>query len=80
MEALLIQALGTHKRGNRMEMRFGLAERWQQVPLDERETYLERAARRARNKKAVPFESQSAFRAAVTSTPMPSSARGSRRA
>ena len=39
VEALLIQALGTHKRGNRREMRFGLAERWEQVPVHERDRY-----------------------------------------
>lgn len=79
LEALLIQALGTHKRGNRHEMRFGLAERWEQILLDERQRYLERVAPKPGGR-VVLFETRAAFRAAVAGTEMPSGARGSRRA
>ena len=70
MEALLILALGTQKRGNRHEMRFGLAERWEQVLLDERDIYLGRVEPDARTH-VVPFENRTAFRAAVAQTRMP---------
>ena len=71
VEALLIQALGTHKRGNRIEMRFGLAERWQQIVLKDRKTFLERVEPEA-GRRVVPRESRAAFRAAVAGTSMPS--------
>jgi hypothetical protein len=70
MEALLIQALGTHKRGNRHQMRFGLAERWEQIVLDDRKTFLGRVEPRP-GSRVVPFENRTAFRAALGSTRMP---------
>jgi hypothetical protein len=42
IEALLIQSLGTHHRGNAMEMRFSAAEHWTQVMLHEYDHYLDR--------------------------------------
>jgi len=64
VEALLIQALGTHGRGNRREERFGLAERWEQVLDHEKETYLERLGRSAR-RGSLPRENRAAFKAAI---------------
>jgi hypothetical protein len=42
IEALLIQALGTHKRSNLVQMRFAAAEHWSQVTLRESDELLER--------------------------------------
>jgi hypothetical protein len=78
LEALLIQALGTHKRGNRQEMRFGIAERWEQIVLGDHEEFLQRLERRPQmipRRRIVPFESRAAFRAAVAGTKMPRSSR-----
>ena len=40
VEALLIQALGTHHRGNALKMRFGSARQWTQVMAHEVDDYL----------------------------------------
>lgn len=42
IEALMIQSLGTQKRGNAQEMRFAAAEKWTQVMSHEAEEYLEK--------------------------------------
>lgn len=42
IEALMIQTLGTQHRGNRQEMRFAAAERWEQVMEHEADLYLDR--------------------------------------
>ena len=44
IEALLIQALGTQKRSNAMQMRFALGEPWEQIPPWDVEKYLGRVA------------------------------------
>jgi hypothetical protein len=44
IEALLIQALGTQKRSNAVQMRFAQAEHWEQVPPWDVEKYMDRAA------------------------------------
>ncbi|CAB4955177.1 unannotated protein [freshwater metagenome] len=44
IEALLIQTLGTYRTGNRQQMRFASAQRWEQVRKDQRGTYLDRVA------------------------------------
>jgi hypothetical protein len=67
IEALLIQALGTHKRGNRHQMRFGLAERWEQVLLHERDMYLERLV--GWKSGSLPRENRSGFYEAVGRSP-----------
>ncbi len=69
VEALLIQALGTHKRANRNQMRFGLAERWEQVLLPEQHLYLERLVGWKRG--SLPRENRRAFREAIAGARMP---------
>jgi hypothetical protein len=68
VEALLIQTLGTHRRGNKTQPKFGLAERWEQILKDEREKYLERVQwKRA----SLPRENRHAFAEAIRGTKMP---------
>jgi hypothetical protein len=43
-EALLIQALGTQKRSNEVQMRFAQGEHWEQIPPWEVEKYMDRVA------------------------------------
>ncbi len=43
-EALLIQTLRTYRTGNRQQMRFAAAKRWEQIRRDERDRYLTRIA------------------------------------
>ena len=44
IEALLIQALGTQKRSNAVEMRFAQGEPWEQVPPWDVQKYMDRVA------------------------------------
>ena len=69
IEALLIQALGTHKRGNKVQMRFGLAEGWEQILLHEREKYFDRLDGWKRG--SLPRENRAEFREAVGAARMP---------
>jgi hypothetical protein len=70
VEALLIQTLGTHKRGNRIQPKFGLAERWEQILIDERDTYLARLLNWS-GSGTLPRENRSAFRQAIQGSRMP---------
>jgi hypothetical protein len=45
IEALLIQSLGTYRTGNRQQMRFPAALRWEQVRWDQWDTYLLRVSK-----------------------------------
>lgn len=47
IEALMIQSLGTQKRGNAQEMRFAGAQKWSQIMDHEVEEYLARVSRRS---------------------------------
>ncbi|MEY2450878.1 MAG: hypothetical protein QOD92_452 [Acidimicrobiaceae bacterium] len=45
IEALMIQSLGTQKRGNAQEMRFAAAQKWEQVMRHEVDEYLDKVGR-----------------------------------
>ena len=45
IEALLIQALGTHGRGNELQMKFASAQRWTQIQQHEADEYLDKVSR-----------------------------------
>lgn len=47
IEALMIQSLGTHKRGNALQMRFAAAQRWTQVMRHEVDEYLAKVTRQS---------------------------------
>jgi hypothetical protein len=46
LEAVVIQALGTQKRSNEVQMRFAQAEHWEQIPPSEVKQYMDRGSLR----------------------------------